>query len=188
MNNNSNEPFTDPRNSRGDFPRGGRPGAGNRGGRGGRGSRPDFSQNLDRELQTVLGNVISMFAPEAGPGLSWFDFNPDAVTPASEIWHDGSDLVVRLELPGVTLDSISVELEGNRLVVSGEKKNEFASEDKERKLYEIRYGTFKRVYPVPTKVDASDVKASLSEGVLTIRVENALRKSEGIKIAVEEGA
>lgn len=148
-------------------------------------SRDPLKQLTD-EFPTLLAHAVSTFAPMEGPGLSVFDFNPHTFTPVSETLHEGEDFVVRLELPGVALEDLTVELVDNRVVVSGEKR-EVREEAQQVKLREIRYGKFKRVYPVPTRTTADSVEADFKDGVLTVRVKQAFKKSEGIKINVNNG-
>lgn len=153
------------------------------------GSRPRRSSDpfkfLGEDGPAFLAEILASFAPGDGPGLSAFDFNPDRFTPLSEILHEGNDVVVRLELPGVDPKNVSVMLTASRLVVSGEKTEEKREEGTTKKLREVRYGSFKRTYPMPTKVQAADISASYKDGVLSVRVKDALSQDEGIKINVE---
>lgn len=75
--------------------------------------------------------------------------------------------VITLELPGVPRDRIQVELEGTRLVVSGDKPIVRPS-GAEARVSERQGGPFKREFLVPWTVIAEDVRARLDAGVLTI--------------------
>jgi HSP20 family molecular chaperone IbpA len=94
--------------------------------------------------------------------------------PAAEITKDGDDAVVRLEIPGVDVDNdVTVELDGGRLVIAGERRDEHASEDPAndgRTLREVRYGAFRRSFAVPAHVTGDAISASYDAGVLTVRV------------------
>ncbi len=62
--------------------------------------------------------------------------------PTAEVGRDGDDALVSLELPGLDAErDISVEVDGGRLVVSGERRDERAEERGGRSLREVRYGT-----------------------------------------------
>lgn len=156
-----------------------------RGGRGrGRSGHNDFNKFLETEFTPLLAAAISNFAPFDGPGLSVFDFNPNSFTPISEIYHEGNDVLIRVELAGFNAEDISVELENGKIAISGEKRDEFSSEDRVRKLNEVRYGKFRRIYPVTQRVSGDDISAEYKNGVLIVRVTDALKKDDGIKITV----
>lgn len=133
----------------------------------------------------LFNAILSSVAPEAGPGLSWFDFNPAGFTPLSETLHEGDDYLIRLEVPGISPEEIEVELNENRLIITGEKRAAELADGVTRKLTEVRYGSFKRVYPVPSRVEADSISATYEQGVLTVRVKDAFSTSEGVKINVE---
>jgi HSP20 family molecular chaperone IbpA len=91
--------------------------------------------------------------------------------PAVEVGRDGDDAVVRLELPGVVLEDVTVEVEKGNLVVRGERKD--LREESARGRTEIRYGTFRRSFTLPTSVTAESISASYEAGVLSVRVAGA---------------
>lgn len=110
---------------------------------------------------------------------------PSGFNPAAEVIKDGDDALVRLELPGVDVDKdVKVELEGGRLVVSGERRDEHAEKVEGRTLREVRYGSFQRSFSVPAHVNADAVEASYDSGVLTVRVKGAYAGSTAKRIAI----
>jgi len=93
------------------------------------------------------------------------------LSPATEITKDGDDAVVRLDLPGIDVEKdVTVELDGGRLVVRGERRDEHADTAFGRTLREVRYGAFRRTFTVPAHVTGEAVSASYDAGVLTVRV------------------
>jgi len=102
--------------------------------------------------------------------------------PATEIARDGDDATLRLELPGITLEDVTVEVEQGRLVVRGERKDPRAEDARGRT--EIRYGGFRRSFSLPQNVTADAVSASYDAGVLTVRVAGAHATTEPTRIAV----
>ena len=95
-------------------------------------------------------------------------------TPAAEIVRDGTDAVVKVEVPGldVTKD-VTVEVDRGRLVVRGERRDERTEEQNGRSLREVRYGAFRRGFRLPEGVTAESVSASYDAGVLSVRVAGA---------------
>jgi len=61
-------------------------------------------------------------------------------TPAAEVTREGSDAVLRLELPGVDVSKdVVVEVVNGQLVVRGERRDERASSEHGRTVREVRY-------------------------------------------------
>ncbi|WP_046319884.1 Hsp20/alpha crystallin family protein [Mycobacterium sp. UM_Kg1] len=107
--------------------------------------------------------------------------------PAAEITKDGDDAVVRLELPGIDVDNdVTVELDGGRLVVHGERRDNHADTDAQagRTLREVRYGAFRRSFAVPAHVTGDAVSASYDAGVLTVRVAGVYAGTQPQRIAI----
>ncbi|TXI60187.1 Hsp20/alpha crystallin family protein [Mycolicibacter arupensis] len=107
--------------------------------------------------------------------------------PAAEIIKDGDDAVIRLELPGIDVDKdVAVELDGGRLVVHGERRDEHADTEAgtQRTLREVRYGAFRRSFAVPAHVTGESVSASYDAGVLTVRVAGVYAGSQPQRIAI----
>ena len=91
-----------------------------------------------------------------------------------DVSESESAVTVKAELPGCEAENIDVRLEGRRLTIKGEKKDE--KEDKEANLHRVEraYGFFSRSIELPVEVDAKDVAATYKKGVLTV----VLKKSK----------
>jgi HSP20 family molecular chaperone IbpA len=107
-------------------------------------------------------------------------------SPAAEIAKDGDDAVVRVELPGVDVEKdVSVEVDKGQLVIRGERRDERSEEKGGRTLSEVRYGSFRRSFKLPTHVTSDAISASYDAGVLTVRVAGAHKGAEAQRIAIE---
>ncbi|MFG1934392.1 Hsp20/alpha crystallin family protein [Mycobacterium sp. NPDC048908] len=110
-------------------------------------------------------------------------------SPAAEIVRDGDDAVVRLELPGVDVDKdVNVEVERGQLVIRGERRDEYVGEDPAkdgRTLSEVRYGSFRRSFRLPSHVTGDAISASYDAGVLTVRIAGAHKGAQAQRIAIE---
>ncbi|MEO6886083.1 MAG: Hsp20/alpha crystallin family protein [Jatrophihabitantaceae bacterium] len=114
---------------------------------------------------------------------------PATYSPASEIVRDGDDVVVRVELPGLDpTNDVTVELDRGRLVVSGERRDERAESTAGRPFSEVRYGSFRRAFKMPSHVTADAVSASYDAGVLSVRVVGAYAGTSAQRISVTSGA
>ena len=80
------------------------------------------------------------------------------------------EFVLKADLPGLSEDDVSIELEDNVLTVSGERKGEH--EERKDGYYRVErsYGRFSRSLTLPEGVDADAVKASFDHGVLEVHI------------------
>ena len=95
----------------------------------------------------------------------------ESPVPAADVYRDGENLVARLDLPGVNpAEDVTVEVEGRKLVVRGERKDQRPEESEGRRISEVRFGAFRRVVTLPKSVDGDAVTAAYDAGVLTVTV------------------
>lgn len=95
---------------------------------------------------------------------------PADFAPAVDVHEDEESLVVRAELPGVKREDIDIQVDGNVLTLKGERKLEAEQENRRYHRIERSYGSFVRQFQVPTNIDATNIDAQLSDGVLTLRL------------------
>lgn len=101
--------------------------------------------------------------------------------PSADVIETENDVRVVLELPGLSARDVNVDLEGNVLTVSGEKREDRTEGDERSTwhLTERRYGRFSRSFMLPREVEQDGVQASFEDGVLSITIpktENARRR------------
>ncbi|MBN0986276.1 Hsp20/alpha crystallin family protein [Amphritea pacifica] len=107
--------------------------------------------------------------------------------PAIDV-HDGEgQYLVRVDLPGIKKEDISVSLENGVLSVSAESTRE-NTEEKDGKLIrqERRYGRFVRSLSVGADVDPAGIKASFENGVLSLTLPKVQEQQPAsVSIAIE---
>jgi HSP20 family protein len=113
-----------------------------------------------------------------------FAFIGGDFTPRVDVTETDKEVRVTAELPGVDEKDIALELDENALILSGEKKEEH--EEKSRTGYRLEraYGSFRRVIPLPSRVDVEKVHAEFKRGVLSVKLpklEESSRKRIEIK-------
>ncbi len=108
--------------------------------------------------------------------------------PQIEAFERGGQLVVRADLPGVSLDDVRVNLENDVLTRSGERRSE--SEETRGNMYrsERSYGSFQRSVRLPEGVDPESVRASFDSGVLEITMSAPKQTSSARNIEVTAGS
>jgi HSP20 family protein len=108
----------------------------------------------------------------------------DVLEPPIDVSDTERDVVVKMVIPGVEKDQISITVDDRTLHVRGELRKE--SEEKKKNYYrqEIRYGSFERAVSLPSEVDTDKGNAVLKNGMLTITMPKAkTAKGHQIKIA-----
>jgi hypothetical protein len=79
--------------------------------------------------------------------------------PTIDVAETKDAIEVSAELPGVDEKDIKVSLDGNRLVISGEKKEETKKDEKDWNVEERSYGSFYRSMSLPFKPEDGAVEA-----------------------------
>jgi HSP20 family protein len=93
--------------------------------------------------------------------------------PALDLYEDKDNLVVKVELPGMKKEEIEVSLHDGTLTISGERKGEESFKDAQTHRSERFYGRFQRAVALPLPVNAAQVKASYTDGILTVTLPKA---------------
>ncbi len=91
--------------------------------------------------------------------------------PSVNLVENDESIEVTAELPGVDKKDISLSLANNVLTISAETSSE-KEEEKEGEYHhrEISHGIYKRSLSLPAEVREEEIKASLNNGVLTVRL------------------
>ena len=106
-----------------------------------------------------------------------FNFKKAFVTPKVDVKEDDKAYTLEMDVPGKTEKDINIELNRNVLTISSEIKSE-KEEKKEAKeeaknadkylLKERSYSKFSRSWTLPDDVDAENISAKVTNGVLSV--------------------
>ncbi len=130
--------------------------------------RTDPFGELDRLAQQVLGTAAR---PAAMP---------------MDAWREGDTFDVEFDLPGVSPDSINLDVERNVVTVRAERPG--LDGNKEMLAAERPRGVFSRQLVLGENLDTENIQASYDSGVLTLRIPVAERaKPRKISITTTEG-
>jgi HSP20 family protein len=88
--------------------------------------------------------------------------------PAVDVYEAGDDVHIDVELPGVKPEEIKVNIEGDVLTISGERKRESVGKKDGYQRVERTYGTFTRAFSLGQDVDPESVDAKFDNGVLKL--------------------
>ena len=107
-----------------------------------------------------------------------------AYTPPVDILETGSEVILLAELPGVCREDIDIQIEGDILILRGERKFQKEADQENYYRMECSYGVFHRVFTLPQSIKKNEVQARFDQGVLEIRLPKAGQK-EKVHVNVE---
>ena len=122
-------------------------------------TRPRLWDGFDRGMNSVMRRMLDWDLEEE-------DSQP--FTPDLNIVETDTGFEVSIDLPGVGPDQVKVEYKNKALWVSGERRGESESRGRTFHRMERKYGAFRRVIRLGTKIDEESINARFKEGVLTI--------------------
>lgn len=122
------------------------------------------------EMERMFDDLFQrrFFAPSWIPRFKF----PEAtdVNASVDMFEEGENLVIKVEIPGIKKEEISIDLSGDTITISGEKKAEERVERKDFYRVERSFGSFSRRLRLPVAVELDKASASFKDGVLEIRM------------------
>jgi len=107
--------------------------------------------------------------------------------PSCDINEGKDHYLVSFDMPGVRKEDIKIEVQGNNLVISGERQREVKEQDGDATLYHERaYGKFERTFVMPTSINAEKIEAHYENGVLNVALPKA-ESAKGRTIQIQTG-
>jgi HSP20 family protein len=129
--------------------------------------------DIDRMLNRLY--PMSMRLDDDFPGLKLL--NTDLKwRPSADISENGSEFLIRADLPDVEKKDIHIEITNDLITLKGERKVKKTTEDEKQHRIESFYGSFERSFSLPPNVDQDAISAICDKGVLTIHLPK--RKSD----------
>ena len=117
---------------------------------------------LRRNIDDMLGHLSDKIGYPLGTG--------SAQKPPLESFVEEGRLIVRAELPGIDPKDISVNVVGDMLTVRATRQEEHEGKRRDFLHREFRYGVLERSMTLPQGVNAADIKANFSNGLLQLAI------------------
>lgn len=120
------------------------------------------------EMQMQMNNLFGDLFGRMGEGdlatreMPW--------EPIVDVVEEDDEFLFSFELPGMKLEDLKVVIEGDYLVVTGERKWDLDQEKGRAHRVERHYGSFRREIRLPSKVDPDKIRATFRDGVLEVRL------------------
>ncbi len=129
------------------------------------------TDGFENRLRTMFEAPI--FEPEV---FGW--------TPLVDVEETDDELKLTAELPGMDADDVEIDVEGNTLILRGEKAMEAGRDERDVRIWERHYGRFSRAFTLPGTVDIDSIRAEFDKGVLTVHMPKTV-EARGRRIAVK---
>lgn len=125
---------------------------------------------IEAEIDRIFGEFFSSNKDLLGLDQSWI--------PCADISEKNDEVIVKVELPGVAQNDITILLHRNRIELKGVKREQKPRGQIRYLRLEREYGTFRRFIFLPCAVVPEKSKALLENGVLTISLKKFRKKKE----------
>ena len=122
-------------------------------------SEKDFAR-LNRDIDQLFGQFRQ-------------SSKPAAYRPAVDIEETEEGFVLEADLPGLTQKEISIELDGQELVISGSREALASDEQSRGHRRERRFGAFERRFKLGPNIKSESIEAAYKNGVLTVKLPRA---------------
>lgn len=94
-----------------------------------------------------------------------------------DVYQTESDIVIKSTIAGVSPEDVDISITNDMVTIRGKRTKEEKISTENYYYQELYWGAFSRSVILPVEVDADRAKASIKNGILTIR----LPKSEKVK-------
>lgn len=146
---------------------------------GGNGSLANLHEQIDDLFDQAFRGYgfPSLFENQLG--------NREFFKPSLDIKESAKAYTINVEMPGVEKQDVDVEVEGDALIIRGEKRQEDNKDEEQYHYVERSYGSFQRILAIPEDADAGGIDASFKDGVLSVtlpRKKEATASSKKVEV------
>ena len=128
-------------------------------------NREEFLTSFDSLFDSMVEKAIPSFSQEFGVG-----FFGNNSYPKVDVIDQDDKIVIEAEIPGLTKDDVSVDLEDKTLCISGGKQSNPKDRNKKYIKKELKRSNFKRSFTLGERFNLKKVKAQFENGLLLIEV------------------
>ena len=142
-----------------------------------------FFEQLQHEMEQLFDRFRG-YPPVAG-ALPRLGLGNSAL-PAIDMAETEDAVEITADIPGVGADDLDVSLNGDVLIIKGEKSDERSEEDKNYRMTERSYGSFRRQVPLGFTPADDAIDGHFADGVLKVTIRKPDEaKTPNRKIAIK---
>ena len=117
-------------------------------------------ERMQRDLDRLFGSMTAQSATT--PRAGWL--------PAVDIEQTDKATVLKLDLPGIAREDISIEVHDGSMTISGERAEEHTEEHEGYVVRERASGGFARSFALPQHAKVDEIDATMEDGVLKVTI------------------
>jgi HSP20 family protein len=106
--------------------------------------------------------------------------------PNTDVFVADGNLIIKVELAGMRRDDLELTIDGNRLMISGQRPDGARTSKCKFLVVEIDYGPFECVIEIPPGYDLAKAKAAYQNGFLNVEVPHAATRSHPKTILISD--
>jgi HSP20 family protein len=126
--------------------------------------RDEFIAPFDKLVDKMFANAFPELSKEVG-----VDVFQSASYPKCDIIDYDDKMELVFEIPGLSKEQVSIDIDGDTLSISGNKHKQVEREGGKFLRRELKKSSFKRTFSVDSKVfDLDSVRATFTDGVLEL--------------------
>jgi len=130
---------------------------------------------------SLLPSIISDFFQSTDPFFASELAETRTMWPPANIAEDANEFRIDLALPGMKKNDFDVNIEGDVITISAEKKEEKTEENERYTRREFYQSAFQRSFRIPQTANADKVKASYEDGILKLSIPKKEEAKQGKK-------
>ena len=121
-----------------------------------------FSQfeHIRERMQKAYKQVLG------GPGSP--GFCAPYMEPAADVYETADEVIVIIEIAGISGEELELEIEGRTLIISGQRRPLHGKPQRSYSQMEIAHGAFRRELLLPSEVDAESAAAVYKDGIFEV--------------------
>lgn len=130
---------------------------------------------LFQEMENMVRHFWDVFPEEELTTELTFDW-----APRLDLAETETAIEVKAEVPGLDKKDLDISLEGENLIIKGEKHQKKEEKDKRFHRIERTYGSFCRTIRLPADVQPDKIEAAYEDGVLTVTLPKTEEAKKGV--------
>ena len=153
-------------------------------------TQSDSFMKLHREIDRLFDDVFNSWGMPSSLKRETGRISPSedyvaVYRPKIDVSGDENKYEVMLDVPGLVESDLSIDVQGDVLVIKGQKEEVSENKDKHFYCVERNLGSFQRTLSLPKDANNDSIKASLNNGVLKIEISrNEISRGEVKHISI----
>lgn len=125
-----------------------------------------------------IESLLEVHPLEIGDGYSFL--------PLTDVTETEDSFIIEIEVPGIKKEDLVIEVTENYIYVNGKKKKDFSENIKNIRFQCMGriFGSFQRIFEIPSPFNMHEVQAKLENGLLSIRLPKLVDKRKK-KVVIE---